>query len=462
MNCLLIALLIAASMGSAAANEDGPTLLKKAREARAIDDDKGALRHATAAMKQDPGDLEARWFILSTKLRALTNVGLAGRAVELAKLSPDFNDLADMAGKARQPAFRHFVTAMYARYYSNYDRATAEIDKAVQLQPKSARYVGAKGLLLTKHGAWIGDDKRIELGIEQLKISSQLPCTEPDLVDEPCDRDFFIAAAADDLSRPRWADAATHYERYLQKAKHKGMTYAYAWNNLSIAYRHLNQCQKAMDAAQAALKVVKFGAAEMNRNRAEFCLEMQKLGMTKKAIELPSKASSIAPGQSTNAHVRRYTLPDHGHFVVQVPELWTDQLRQPPNRLPPTIQFRPASGKPFEVLITTIWPANKDLQPPTPDMIRQQVEKIAASAKSQAIESALSIIEFQGQSNRGYYFSATDRAPKSGEFKFLTQGIVRVGELTVTFTVLTNDEQESIVKQAIELLKNATHDHSNL
>ena len=66
-------------------------------------------------------------------------------------------------------------------------------------------------------------------------------------------------------------------------------------------------------------------------------------------------------------------------------------------------------------------------------------------------------MEFQGRSGPGFY-SATDRAPKPGEFKFLTQGIVRVGELAVTFTI-PNDGQEAVVKQALEaLLKGAAQD----
>jgi hypothetical protein len=65
-------------------------------------------------------------------------------------------------------------------------------------------------------------------------------------------------------------------------------------------------------------------------------------------------------------------------------------------------------------------------------------------------------VEFQGRSGPGFYFSATDRAPKPGEYKFLTQGIVRVGELSVTFTILTNDGQEAVVKQALEALKGAS------
>ena len=64
-------------------------------------------------------------------------------------------------------------------------------------------------------------------------------------------------------------------------------------------------------------------------------------------------------------------------------------------------------------------------------------------------------MEFSGRSGPGYCFSATDRAPQPGEYKYLTQGIVRVGELSVTFTILTNDGQEAVVKQALEALKGA-------
>jgi tetratricopeptide (TPR) repeat protein len=209
----------------------------------------------------------------------LTNIQLTDRATVLATISPEFNDLADMARKAKKTAFLHYITAMYANYYNNYERASAEIDKAVRLEPKSARYVGAKGLLLARYGDWVDDDKRIELGIQYLRQSAELPCSEPDLVDEPCERDFQIASAIADLKHPRWQEVAAHYERYLKSTKYKASAYTFAWNNLSIAYRHLGECQKAKDAAEAALKIRTFGAAEMNRNRAEFCLEMQKLGM---------------------------------------------------------------------------------------------------------------------------------------------------------------------------------------
>jgi hypothetical protein len=86
------------------------------------------------------------------------------------------------------------------------------------------------------------------------------------------------------------------------------------------------------------------------------------------------------------------------------------------------------------------------------------VERSAQSAKAQAVERDVPVVEFQGRTGPGFYFSATDRAPKPGEFDSLTQGIVRVGELSVTFTILTNKGQDRIVKQAIEALKGAVQD----
>ena len=165
--------------------------------------------------------------------------------------------------------------------------------------------------------------------------------------------------------------------------------------------------------------------------------------------------AATASGQGTRAIERRFTLPDHGPFVIHVPADWRQELRQPPNRLPPTITFAPGSGQPFQVLLTTIWPASKERAPLSRDRLRAVVERSAQSARAQSIERDLSLVEFQGRSGPGFYFSATDRAPKPGEFDSLTHGIVRVGELSVTFTILTNKVQEPIVKQALDALKGA-------
>jgi len=168
--------------------------------------------------------------------------------------------------------------------------------------------------------------------------------------------------------------------------------------------------------------------------------------------------AASAAAQSERTTERRFTLPDHGNLVMQVPRDWKDHVRQPPNRLPPTIALGPRSGRPFVILMTAVWPTTKMRPPQSREQLRAAVEQGAQGVKAQSVEKELPVVEFQGRTGPGFYFSATDRVPKPGEYKFVTQGIVRVGELTVTFTILTNDGQEAVVKHALDALKSAVQE----
>lgn len=154
---------------------------------------------------------------------------------------------------------------------------------------------------------------------------------------------------------------------------------------------------------------------------------------------------------------RKYPLPDHGNIQFKVPVLWADDLRQPPNHLPPTIAFKPKSGNRFEILITPIFSTPKGASLPNSEKIKELVQQAAERAKLQSVEKNLRLIELKGTSGSGYYFSATDRAPETEGYKYMTQGTMRVGNLMVMFTLLTNDSQESVVNEALSMLKSATH-----
>ena len=57
----------------------------------------------------------------------------------------------------------------------------------------------------------------------------------------------------------------------------------------------------------------------------------------------------------------------------------------------------------------------------------------------------------------GYYFSITDKAPsiKAGEYKYMTQGGVPVGDLLVMFTIFSNERDSADVPIAREIIANA-------
>jgi hypothetical protein len=165
-------------------------------------------------------------------------------------------------------------------------------------------------------------------------------------------------------------------------------------------------------------------------------------------------AAGVALGADATAP-KKYALPAHGSLQLNVPAAWADEVRSPPGGVPPTILFRARSGRAFEVLVTPIWRSRPDIPEATKETIRQSVQRAADDAKADAVEETIPVRELAGAKGPGYYFAATDKAPKPGEYKYLTQGMVKLGDLTVTFTILTNDGQRQVVKDALEMVKSA-------
>ena len=64
--------------------------------------------------------------------------------------------------------------------------------------------------------------------------------------------------------------------------------------------------------------------------------------------------------------------------------------------------------------------------------------------------------EFAGTAGPGFQFFATDAAPGPGEFKYMTRGKLKVGDVSVTFTILTNEGQDAVVRSALAMLKSAS------
>lgn len=162
-----------------------------------------------------------------------------------------------------------------------------------------------------------------------------------------------------------------------------------------------------------------------------------------------------AAATADDAAPRSYALPGHGSFQMNVPASWKDSEHRPVPDQPPTLMFDPPSGAPFKVLVTPIWKFRADIELPTVSQVKDKVRHAAELAAPQAIEKEFPLKELKGEAAKGYYFSATDKAPNPGEFKYMSQGMIRVGELVVTFTVLTNDGQEAVVRDALAMVAGA-------
>jgi len=156
---------------------------------------------------------------------------------------------------------------------------------------------------------------------------------------------------------------------------------------------------------------------------------------------------------------KSYTLHEHGSITVVFPNKWKDSVQQAPDDFPSTINFKARSGLPFDVLITPLWAFNNSA-PMSDEKVYNTVTNSLSNLKGAAVEKNIVINEIIGSHGKGYYFSITDKDPKPNEYKYLSQGIIKVNELTVTFTILTNDGQSEIVNKAIRVIKKLTQNQT--
>jgi hypothetical protein len=152
-----------------------------------------------------------------------------------------------------------------------------------------------------------------------------------------------------------------------------------------------------------------------------------------------------------------FNLPGHGKLLLLVPKTWNVEVHPRLHQLAPIMELSQKSGAPFHVAFTPMWTPSSDTPYPNDTAVRDQVAASAKQLESQSVEPTLLVKELSGKLNSGYYFTATDRAPKPDEFKYLTEGMIRIGAIDLAFTVVTNDGQDSVVNSALDILRAATH-----
>lgn len=159
---------------------------------------------------------------------------------------------------------------------------------------------------------------------------------------------------------------------------------------------------------------------------------------------------------------RKFVLPQHGSLQLNIPAGWQVQVRQAEARLPITIVMRPRRGEKLEMLLTPLWKmpgANRDFN--SSATIRRLVDEGRRHVAPRAVEKNIRIKTLGGH-NIGYYFGVTDRAPKPGEYRYMIQGAAGVGNLLMTFTVLSNNQHSALNDEALDVVRSAVHRPENI
>jgi hypothetical protein len=155
-----------------------------------------------------------------------------------------------------------------------------------------------------------------------------------------------------------------------------------------------------------------------------------------------------------DTQLRRFPISGVGTLVVPLPERWTDTGDKAGSRI-----YRTPSGE--TLMLTILRNADGRSDFAAPARIRQALEAEGRPHVPGSVEQALEFVEIVGASNTGYYFSLTDRnlvgkEPGPTEYRVMTQGMLGVGELLLYFTVLSQQKDTTIVREALAAMRGAT------
>jgi hypothetical protein len=187
--------------------------------------------------------------------------------------------------------------------------------------------------------------------------------------------------------------------------------------------------------------------------------------MTRSVIGLPMFAAALGAAGLALANdtvPRRFELPNRDTLELTLPTGWSESLQEPAGGGPPTIEIAVTEGGARQVFITPEWPDPVANEIREPAALRDAIRELAERIQPQVEEPYLEVRPLGGANASGWYFTATERNPAEGEFRFMTQGALQLDELTLWFTVLTHEGEDTIAVQALGMLQTAVHRRTGL
>jgi hypothetical protein len=174
------------------------------------------------------------------------------------------------------------------------------------------------------------------------------------------------------------------------------------------------------------------------------------------AVVLVASSAALAAEVKPAAKATPVKVTGRADLQLMVPEGWTQTTKGP--AVAPTITLSPKAeaGKraDCELLITAV--PVRDASFNRPDALKKMVEMSGKGMLEGSKEKTLEVQELKGEAASGYVFTLTDKAPKPGEFEFVTEGCMGVGDLLLTVTILHHQKDAPQRGVAMEIVKGAT------
>ena len=170
--------------------------------------------------------------------------------------------------------------------------------------------------------------------------------------------------------------------------------------------------------------------------------------MLRASIVSTALALIAATAQAGDASI---AVKGWGDLVLPLPAGWHAAARTGGG----TLTLTAATGKAFRIEVSPLRAADGFMPDASKASLRSIVSLEAQTTLPHAVEKALPVRELPPGRVYGSYFSATDRAPAPGEFKYMTQGVIAVQGLPVVFTILSDGDRRTSDEPALRMLQGA-------
>ncbi len=111
----------------------------------------------------------------------------------------------------------------------------------------------------------------------------------------------------------------------------------------------------------------------------------------------------------------------------------------------------------WKVLLTPFWSVITQTDFQSTASIEKLVRAAAERVKPTAVQPELPLRELKTADGLGFFFWASDRAPKPGEYEHMAQGAVPVGPLLLQFTILSHAAPPMGISAPLAVVTSAQH-----
>lgn len=164
------------------------------------------------------------------------------------------------------------------------------------------------------------------------------------------------------------------------------------------------------------------------------------------------------------SHLESFAVPNHGELVFHVPVGWEINyvFYDEEEAVPPLVTFFSRDEKRrelFQLNVSALWDDSFSRNVTDPASIRELVEEVGQNILEYSDQNELVLKPFSGRNGEGYYFNVTDSSARPGEYRYLTQGALAVGDVVLIFSLFTHDGDTALKEKTLQMLRAVVQKH---